>query len=416
MWAPLGLGLILPLPALLGSLAITPAQYPTLFGQPYLLTDEIRLFAVAGFGILLIVSALVVPMRSTARASIRLNARALSWLSNSVRVLAFVTFGAYAIWAVLAIARGLRFSSVTALLAGDPGTMYVLRNTYFETLGGVTTWMQVGAVLAPLAILRAKATGQSARGLLLALIGLSAARALLNSERLALIEIVVSSVLAFMILRDEAPRATRSGLTSLVLIAGAWAALFVTFGAFEYFRSWTTAQASHNGDFLSYSSALLLGYYATALNLAAFDSYILNGGHSLQSLFDGNFYVAMLGPSPIAGAQKSYGLETFTNRSGLVVPYVALGWVGGVILLVATSLVIALWARRTTAGGVISFAAYCAASVGILEIVRIFYFGSSRFLPVLITIVLLWLSWRLATFTRASRKVTVPSATNTQAP
>lgn len=396
MWSPIGLLIALPLPALIGSMSIAPAQYPELFGQPYFLSETTRTVAIGYLLILAVAFVALVPMRAYSHHAIVLDARAQDWLRRSVRVLSLITFSAYGVWGVAALARGLNASTVFALLSGDPGTMYVLRYQYFETLGGVTTWMQLGALLAPLAILRSKALGKSPTHILVWLFGLALVRALLNSERLALIEIGISTVLAFLILRPSVPRLAKNPLAAVATIVGAWLALLLIFSAFEYFRSWTSAQDTYGGDFWSYSSALLLGYYATALNLAAFDDFILQGNHELASLFDGNLYISLFGAPSFAGVQKSYGLETFTNRSGLIVPFVALGVVGGAVLVVAAAIIISQWARRASLGGVVSFAAYCASGIGVLEVVRIFYFGSSRFLPVIIGVAVLWLSWALS--------------------
>jgi len=406
--SPLGMLLALPLPVLIGSLAIPSEQFPPLFGQPSFLTDFTRGVAVLYLAIWLAIFVFAVPMRSVSTASISLDWRAQQWLHRSVRTIAIVTFGAYLTWGVIALARGLTIDAVRSLLAGDPGTMYVLRYQYFESLGGVTTWMQLGALLAPLAILRAKATGRSARAILVWLFALALVRALLNSERLALIEITVSTLLAYLILRPAAPRILRRWPTAIALIAGGWLGLVILFAGFEFFRSWTSAQATYEGGFWSYAVSLLLGYYATALNLAAFDINMLGGRPQLASLFDGNLYEQLFGPSAIAGAQRAYGLETFTNRSGLLSPLAALGLFGGALLFIAIGILLATLARRTARGDVVAFATYCASAVGILEIVRIFYFGSSRFAPVIIAALVLWLSWGLS---RAGPRSPHPPAT-----
>lgn len=379
LWAPLGLLLALPAPALVGSLLIPGGDYPQLFGQPKFLDGRIEGIAVMYLIVLLLIFAITVPMRSTATTYIELDPRGRRWVNHAVLSVSFVTFAAYVVWISAALVRGLRFESVLALLNGDPGTMYVLRSQYFETLGGVTTWMQLAALAAPLAILRAKAGGKSARTILIWLFGFALLRALLNSERLALIEIAVSAILAVAILRPAAPRLLRSLPSSVLLIFTSWGALYLVFAIFEYFRSWTIARSDFGGGFWSYISSLLLGYYTTALNLAAFDIKLLDGKGVPGLMFDGDFYNSLFGPSPIAGAQKAYGLETFTNRSGLLTPYGALGVFGGLAVIIGLGVAFAILARRTVAGNPVAFAVYCASAVGLLEIVRIFSTGRPDF-------------------------------------
>ncbi|WP_146131209.1 hypothetical protein [Nesterenkonia sandarakina] len=387
--------MVLPLPVLVGSLLIPDDQFLPLFGQPSFLDEATRATALAYLVIMLVIFVVLVPMRGRAVAEIALDATAVAWLERVVKVLAFITFTAYAVWIGNALLRGLRFGTMLQLLSGEAGTMYVLRGQYFESISGVTTWMQLGAILAPLAVLRERATGRSARRLVGVLLFLAFARALLNSERLALIEIVLSVAIAYFVLRREAPSWVRRPVSAGLLVVGSWLVLFGVFSAFEFFRSWTSAQASFDGDFSTYAATLLLGYYATALNLAAFDGYVLGSQLAPGQLFDGSLWESLFGASPVAGVQQAYGLETFTNRSGLLVPQIAFGEIGGALVVVATALLLAVLARWTARGHVVAFALYCASCVGVLEIVRIYYFGSSRFLPVAVAGACMAISWAL---------------------
>lgn len=395
LWAPAGLLVAIPLPALIGSLLIPDLQFGPTFGQPSFLSLEYRLFAIASFAILAIVFFLAVPMSGRASFAIRLDAARIRWVTVCVRALSLVTFGSYAIWLTNAVARGLSVSSVVSLLSGEQGAMYALRNQYFESLGGVTTWMQLGALLAPLAILRERACGIRASRIIAPLIVLALVRAVLNSERLALIEILLSATMAIALLRPRAPRILRSPVSVLALIVIVWVGLISVFALFEYFRSWTYAEQTFEGGFVLYAVTLLLGYYATALNLAAFDRGLAGGQPLPSQLFDGNFWTTLFGPSPLRGYQRAYGLETFTNRSGLLVPEVAFGVTGGFLVIVATAVFIALLARAAARGGVVALAMYCGTSVAVLEIVRIYYLGSSRYLPVLIAGIVMAITWTL---------------------
>ncbi len=380
--SPAGLLSVVALPAVAWTLLLPPESFPELFGQPAFLDGELRRAALVNVAVLLVACAVGAPHRLGRGTTIELDGPRARWLDQAVRSLAFVTFAAYAIWLVLAVVRGLRLSAVTALISGTSGSMYVLRHEYLQTVGGVTTWMQLGAVVVPLAVLRARAGIRRARTVVVPLVLLALLRAVLNSERLALIEVVGSGLLAYLVLRPEPPRVLRGALGSARTIVGAWVALFLLFGFFEFFRSWATVRGSYQGSFWAYSQNLLLGYYATALNNAGFDHYLLGASRLPSALFEGDVYSAVFGPSPIAGAAKVYGLEIYTNRSGVLTPYVALGAIGGALLLVVVGIGMNALARRVARGGVVALAVYCASSVGLLEIARIFYYGSSRFLPV----------------------------------
>lgn len=403
LWSPLGLLLILPAPALVGSLLLPPDSYVSLFGQPQFLASGHRTIAIFYFGLMVSVAAFGVPMSKDSRSAVRLDVAAQQWLDRMVRVLTGITITAYLAWLLIALARGLNSAVVVGLLRGDPGTMYELRNEYFLPVGGITTWTQVAAVAAPLAVLRSRAGIRRARVVLFWLVSLAFARALLNSERLALLEVVVSAGLAFAILRPQAPSLLRHVPVALSIFVAMWAGLFGLFAGFEFFRSWNTQGADSHLGFWAYAGTLLLGYYATALNLGAFDSTLLQGQTWPGYLFDGDIYGTFLGAPPTAGAQQWYGLETFTNRSGLLTPANAFGVVGGAVLVIGVSATLVILARAARSGGLAGFTGYCAFGIGLLEVVRIFYFGSSRILPVALMLGAVAASWFLSSRKGVSR-------------
>ncbi|GEN81286.1 hypothetical protein AFE02nite_30200 [Actinotalea fermentans] len=384
LWAPGGLMVILAIPAVVWTFLLPPDAFPVLFGQPAFLNASLRSVALLYCSLMLAVFLVGSPARGRYRGSIRLGPSHLRWLDQAVRSTTAVTIGAYLLWFGIAVARGLRPGDVIALLSGTRGSMYVLRNNYFESVGGVTTWMQIGAIVVPLAVLRARAGGRSARNVILTVAALALLRAVLNSERLALIEILASWLVASLILRSAPPPVLRRAWGGPALIVGTWVSLFAFFGVFEFFRSWATVRDSYGGSFWAYVQNLLLGYYATALNNSGFDHYLLGRERLPSALFDGDIYDSVFGPSPIEGAARVYGLETYTNRSGVLSPYVALGLLGGALVVVAVALWFNVLARRAARGRVVATVVYCASAVGLLEFARIFYFGSSRFLPVVV--------------------------------
>lgn len=401
LWSPIGMLLVLPAPVLIGSLSLSDETFLEMFGHPVFLTSQLKEIAALYFLLIATVAAIAVPSSTTALASVRLDAHQQAWLDRSVRALTLVTVSSYGVWFAAAASRGLRFTSILALLESAPDAMYELRTEYLSTIGGVTTWMQVGALAVPLAILRSRAGIRRARSIVSTLLLFSLLRALLNSERLAVIEILISALLALLMLRPAVPVLLRRKIVVATLVAGSWVALLLTFGAFEYFRSWSNYRASGGTGFWVYVSRLLLGYYATALNNAAFDITLLNGRSAPGILFDGNFYTWIFGASPIARAQYDYGLTIYTNRSGLLGPSAAFGFLGGGVVLLAMAVLVSVLARRTRAGSPVALAMYCGSAVGLLEVVRLFYFGTSRFLPVLLAGIVLAITWRLASRKRA---------------
>src|SRR5258706_3951956 len=98
----------------------------------------------------------------------------------------------YSIWMGLAIQRGMTLSNVAEILAGEKGAMYDARFTYLPTVGGVTTLTQFGTASVTLGAVIGFFRGwKSVRFKLGVLALLALLRALINSERFALIELFV---------------------------------------------------------------------------------------------------------------------------------------------------------------------------------------------------------------------------------
>lgn len=384
IYSPLGLMLVVSAPMLIGSLLLPQDSFPSLFGQQYALTPWLRSVAVVYFLVLLIV--LAIPKKRDPRGYVEVvvEERDRRWIDAAVKSLTIITFGAYAIWFLLAVVRGFRPAMALALISGNQNVVYELKSAYFSGLSGVTTWMQVGALLVPLAVFRSRSGGKSAARLIGMLFFLSSVRAFLNSERLAAIEIALSSGIALCMFRKFPLGVLRRRFGTAIVAVSAWAGLLLLFGSFEYFRSWANQGVESGLSFPTYIVRLFIGYYATALNNAAFDWMILGGVPHPRVLFVGSLYDSILGSSPLEGQLRWYGIETFNNRSGLLAPLNAFGFVGGLLIMLAMGLFYKVLVGRLVEGSVISACLYCALSVSLLEIVRIFYLGSSRILPVVV--------------------------------
>src|SRR5262249_4281651 len=108
-------------------------------------------------------------------------------------------------------------------------------------------------------------------------LGLAVIRALVNSERFAIIELVIPFVVASLTLRyigSEGCSRRLRALLSLAPLIGI-GMLFLVFTGFEYFRSWSNYYAGRGLSLWEFGAMRLLGYYVTSLN---------NGSYLLQRL------------------------------------------------------------------------------------------------------------------------------------
>jgi oligosaccharide repeat unit polymerase len=267
-------------------------------------------------------------------------------------------------------------------------------------MGGVTTLTQFGtAAMIIGGILGVKYGWRTVRAKLLIICCIAFLRALLNSERFALIELAVPFVAVWIALRvfgsaSISPRARR--WINLAPILGA-AVLFVVFTSFEYFRSWTNYYAGRDMTLWEFGALRLLGYYVTSLNNGA---YLLNRLGALNAPYFSLHFLwtfpltspvmQRLFPDPLLDSSAKWFyfpfLESeanieFNNADGQLFPLMDFGIAGGLLywLLVGAfcGLVYELYLRQHLLGLLL----FPAIFLGLLELPLALYWGEGRAFP-----------------------------------
>ena len=308
----------------------------------------------------------------------------------------------YVLWAWLAIQRGITMSVIAGILAGEKGAMYEARYSYFPTVGGVTTFTQFGVATMVLgAILGYWHGWRSVRTKCGIVCLVAVCRALLNSERFALIELVVPFLVTCLALRYFGVPGTARPVGTLVRFAPVIgvAALFVVFTSFEYFRSWANYYAGRGLSLWEFGAMRLLGYYVTSFNNGAyllqrletvgapyFTFHFLWGfpltGPTMKRLFanplldtsDKWFYFPFL---------ESEANVEFNNVDGILFPLMDFGVAGGLlywlVLGVICGAVYRLFCRKELPGLFL----YPILFLGLLEVPLVLYWGQGRAFPAL---------------------------------
>lgn len=399
-WSPLGLMLLLPLPALVAALTVPDSYYTELWGQPVFITGDIKLLAVVYASVILGAFAVLHPLISTS-SEITFSPEQVRWVVISTRILAAVTFAAYGAWLLIGVSRGMDFAIIADLLRGESSAPYRLKEFYLDPVSGVTTWAQLGILVGPLAILRSKLTSMKASPLVIALVLMAAARAVLFSERLAVLEVVVSAGLAWLIFRSKPPFFFKNAAAVVLSYVTLWVGLVVFFGVFEYTRSWLHYYASRfDGGLADFAWQRLLGYYATAFNNAALQGQVAQSDLTIAYILQGDLYRTLLGPAAedanrFANSLQSLSNPEFSNVSGLLVPSNAFGATGGLVFWIIVAAVIGIVVVLASRGHLIAILTYSTLGIGILEVDRLFYYGTSRYLAAVIALVVLGVTWAI---------------------
>jgi hypothetical protein len=328
---------------------------------------------------------------------------------QSVRVLFGLSFiltvVAYAVWLAVGIKHGLRFSVISDVIRGSSGANYNIREEYLPTIPGVTTATQFGLAVIALGVPLGVATGwRGVRWRCLVVFALALVRAFLNSERLAVIELLVPFVISFVWLCPPASRRAR-GLTQAAPVLGP-VFLYVFFGAAEYFRSWSNFYANRESSFWTFIGLRLMGYYTTALNNGALLWKVRNplslGLAPMTLEFVGRFPILsdvlrFIFPYLFASVTTSDARYTallatsanpeLNNPSGIFGPLSDYGVMGGLLYWLLCGLVCGYLYKeftRHTAAGVFL---YPMLYISLIEATRVLYWAGGRFFPAMFLLV-----------------------------
>jgi len=339
---------------------------------------------------------------ATFRAGRQLRGEEIPW--NTVFLLFRISFylclAGYALWTALAIERGITLSVVWGILSGEKGAMYEARFVYLPTVGGVTTLTQFGSAQMILAAIIGFGRGfQSIWKKCAIVVSLAVLRALLNSERFAIIELMVPFVIACLGLRFIGPTRIgsrwRTALNFAPLIG--IVTLFVTFTGFEYFRSWSNYYAGRDLNLWEFGAMRLLGYYVTSFNNGAYFLQRLDtlGGPYFTLHFLWGFpltspLMKRLFTNPLLDSSEKWFyfpfLESeanpeFNNADGMLFPLMDYGAAGGLLYWFVIGVIIGavyqLFLRKEPLGLFL----YPMVYLGLIELPLALYWGEGRAFP-----------------------------------
>jgi hypothetical protein len=280
-------------------------------------------------------------------------------------------------------------------LQGSTTAMFGLRET-LNRIAGVTSLVNLQSLLAVLVFTYRPLTGKQLPRrywrLMIALTIACVLRAWLWSERLALIELVLPIIIATLAKAAPEQRLRLFRPLAFAPLVGL-AAVFAVFAVGEYFRSWQFYQYVFSGSFSEFAAVRFAGYYATALNTGAalcsqndplyaptetaewfyrFPLWQLVDEKDRLSAFNiGSFLEAYLDPE-------------FNNTSGVFMPLFDFGPVLGLLCWTMLGAISGYLFRLFALGQVSGLLFFPVWFIGIAEILRVFYWGDSRFLTVIV--------------------------------
>jgi len=275
---------------------------------------------------------------------------------------------------------------VFAFLSGKASVFALLKERTLQ-VPGITSVSNLAALFAALYALKSKVADRpldlfdhSFAGMVFVAVLM---RAVINSERLAIIEVVLPIGIVWFGTVGPRWRAWLS-LAPILGILGIIALFAVT----EYFRSWTYYRYYYD-SYTDFVLSRIWGYYLTALN----------NGAGLTELypptFDGTYTMNWFYRFPLfpwVQAEEAtfweyafrYATEEFNNTSGVFAPMQDFGTVFGILMWFFLGVLSGRIYDGYTRGKFQYMLLHPTWMIGVYEILRLFYWGSSKYFPTLI--------------------------------
>ncbi|MGW2602480.1 O-antigen polymerase [Streptomyces klenkii] len=328
-------------------------------------------------------------------------------------------FASYILWTALGIARGYSWEHLLAVVQLDESTL-AAGTRLLHPAGGLTTLTQFGPPAVACLTLHTRATGRRHTLPLVVLTVFACLRALLYTECLPLIELLLPAVVIAAVLAPHCPPEQRRAQWGPMPRSRGWAwaplaGLLIALcllAVFDFPRSWNEHHRGGASGYGTYVLGRLSGYYATAANNSAFLAEKIAPTQHLPDYtmkflrhtlgLSGTVPDSALHPAPAdptATVSVSWNAliapqapPALNSDGGLLAPFYDYGPIGAVLIWVLLGYLLARCYRLARTGNPGALIGYSLLYIGILELGHSFYWGQSSFMPALATtLTLTWL-------------------------
>ncbi|MEQ8814808.1 MAG: O-antigen polymerase [Thalassobaculum sp.] len=211
-------------------------------------------------------------------------------------------------------------------------------------------------------------------------------RAVFNSERLAIIEVVLPIGIIWFGTVGARWRAWLAFAPILGIVG-----IVTLFAVTEYFRSWTYYRYYYT-DYTEFVLSRIWGYYLTALNngagLAELYLPTFDGAYTMNWFYRFPLFPWVEADEPTFWEYAfQYATEEFNNTSGIFAPIHDFGAVFGILMWFFLGVLSGRIYDGYVQGKFQYMLIHPTWMIGVYEILRLFYWGSSKYFPTLIVTV-----------------------------
>jgi oligosaccharide repeat unit polymerase len=325
-------------------------------------------------------------------------------LERALGPLFWITLSGYLAMLISLARHGLTIPQLVRelLSTGDESGGTPLKEAFRNAaLPGVTTLTQVGIAFVTVAVIvYTDRPSRRLRRRVIAILICALLRTMLNSERLALLELVVPaiSVLAMQWRAHRRPSVRRVVRFAPFIFVPT---LIIGFGLAEYSRSWVYYSAQPNQEsFIEFTINRFTGYYTTSynngqLNLTYGDYPNRIPNKTLEALWRAPVISELKVYETLNGRDddvhfnevlRQHGNPEFNNSGGLAMPFLDYGTTGGLIFFALAGSAAGFLYRRFCRGDMVALLLYPVVVVGLFEVPRYLYWTTGRVIPAVLAV------------------------------
>ena len=331
-----------------------------------------------------------------------------------------LTCFAYMIWLAVGVKNGFRPGMILDFINMNNSKLetFEFKERIFPTVPGITTLTQCGMIAVMLGLLPCLRSKPYVKITIAMIIAAAFLRGMMLSERLALIELVVTMGIVFLrtdVLGKLRSLALKLGLRVAPIVGPVL--LLVLFGSFEYFRSYRHYQDRFNNiaEFTIWrvSAYYTLGHNNSALVMEKRGVWplpftTLSAVWTFPLVRHSPFsYAKLTGIEPDKAYNqllRMHGVPEYNNEGGLFAPLMDYGIFGFAIYWCGAGFLCGVAYRAYLAGSTVGLCFYPLLYLSLLETPRYIYVCLSRATPQILIILFLWYL-----FTQRSTRQTVPA-------
>jgi oligosaccharide repeat unit polymerase len=228
-----------------------------------------------------------------------------------------------------------------------------------------------------------------------------AMRSILNSERLALLELAIPLCVIYIFFNQG--RKAKQGFR---IVSIGFLGAYLLFLLLEYLRSWQYYQFRWNGSYFSFINDRIGLYYVTSWNNGAIYSNFWNESESR-----GRAFFAIINEFPLFGAllnsitnedsgfskwfgtlNSAVGTAEFNNPNYLIVAYTDLTYLGAMFWFALVGIIIGNLFKEVQRKNLMALIAYACTVIALFDLPRVGWWTATRSVPVYLALTIVYYS------------------------